>query len=100
MQFLAAVADFRGNVSSGNHKRIWIILSLFCSNNRLSALSRSFLLHAAGVNLKSIRHGHEQIPFLRGLAARAEESVGGKQPRAPRSRRTLRHGRRAPEEME
>src|SRR5256886_11646246 len=36
----------------------------------LSALSRGFLLHAAGVNLKSIRHGHEQIPLLWRLAAR------------------------------
>src|SRR6266700_2499806 len=76
MHFLGAFADFGCDISPGTHERIRVFLPLLCQDNRLSLFSRSFLLYATAVNLKSIRHGHEQIPPLRWLTARAEKSLG------------------------
>src|SRR5579864_1933184 len=79
MYFLVAFPDVRRVVSSRNHEGIWILLALLSQDYNLSALSRAFFLHSAGMHLKSIRNENEEAPFLRRRAPRGEQSFGRKQ---------------------
>src|SRR5207253_4630128 len=55
---------FRSAVSTGNYKRIRVLGPLFRQHNRLFAFSHTLLLRAARVDLKSVRQGDQQIPFV------------------------------------
>src|SRR5207253_9463488 len=78
---------FRSAVSTGNYKRIRVLGPLFRQHNRLFAFSHTLLLRAARVDLKSVRQGDQQIPFVGRRPSGGEKPGRREQLEAPAGRR-------------